>query len=452
MHKTTKKFILLTGDIVMLYASLYLALLIRYWEKPSWEFWQSHFWLFTIIFIVWILIFYIADLYNLNLVGNNIKFILLISRCLIILTLLSAVFFYLIPQFDISPKTNLFLCVVIFAFLFFLWRKFFNYILKISPKNNIAIVGINQQVYELIYELKHNAHLGLNIAFIVNNEQIKHNINNIPVITDISNLKKLIIEKKINSIILATDLRESHKLRSILFDCIILQINYINLPHFYEIVTGKIPIKAIDKMWFLENLNKDNKKLFNIMKRIYDLKLALLIFVITFPFWLIIAILIKTGSKGPVFITMKRVGKNNKEFKMFKFRTMREEKNDRSPTIENDQRITKFGSFLRKTRIDEIPQILNIFKNEMSFVGPRPERPELIKNLEKQIPFYKEKTLVKPGITGWDQISGEYHSPSCEDTLKKLQYDLFYIKNRSIYLDLSIILKTISTMLSRKGM
>ena len=125
--------------------------------------------------------------------------------------------------------------------------------------------------------------------------------------------------------------------------------------------------------------------------------------------------------------------------------------NDYSPTKSNDWRITKFGSFLRKTRIDEIPQMLNIISGEMSFAGPRPERPELIKDLEQAIPFYKERMLVKPGITGWDQISGEYHSPSYEDTLKKLQYDLFYIKNRSIYLDLSIILKTISTVLSRAG-
>jgi len=121
------------------------------------------------------------------------------------------------------------------------------------------------------------------------------------------------------------------------------------------------------------------------------------------------------------------------------------------PAQTNDARTTKFGNILRKTRIDEIPQIINILKGEMSFVGPRPERPDLAEELEKQVPFFNERILVKPGITGWDQISGEYHSPSREDTLKKLQYDLFYIKNRSIYLDLSIILKTIATVLSRGG-
>lgn len=130
---------------------------------------------------------------------------------------------------------------------------------------------------------------------------------------------------------------------------------------------------------------------------------------------------------------------------------MREDGNNRSMTIEGDKRITKFGSFLRKTRLDEIPQILNIIKGEMSFIGPRPERPEIVSDLEYQIPFYKTRLLIKPGITGWDQVSGKYHSPSLEDTLEKLQYDLFYLKHRSFYLDLIITLKTIATMLSREG-
>jgi lipopolysaccharide/colanic/teichoic acid biosynthesis glycosyltransferase len=130
---------------------------------------------------------------------------------------------------------------------------------------------------------------------------------------------------------------------------------------------------------------------------------------------------------------------------------MSDENNNSAPTQAKDVRITKFGNFMRKTRIDEIPQILNIITGNMSFVGPRPERPEYITELEKQIPFYKERLLVKPGLTGVDQISGEYHSPSLDDTFKKLQFDLFYIKNRSLYLDLSIILKTIATVLGKRG-
>ena len=130
---------------------------------------------------------------------------------------------------------------------------------------------------------------------------------------------------------------------------------------------------------------------------------------------------------------------------------MKEDGNNRTMTVEGDKRVTKLGLFLRKTRLDEIPQVINIIKGEMSFIGPRPERPEIVSGFEHQIPFYKTRLLIKPGITGWDQVSGKYHSPSLEDTLEKLQYDLFYLKHRSFYLDLVITLKTIATMMSREG-
>ncbi len=250
---------------------------------------------------------------------------------------------------------------------------------------------------------------------------------------------------------LIADPHQSTELRTNLFACLPLNLNIISLSHFYEAVTGRVPIEAINQMWFLENLSKGNKSYFNAIKRIMDIVLALGILIITAIFWLFIGLIIKIESKGPIFFKQIRAGKNSRLFTMIKFRTMTEDGNDRNPTAVNDRRVTALGSFLRKTRIDEIPQVINVLIGDMSFVGPRAERPELIGQLEQDIPFYRERMLVKPGLTGWDQISGEYHSPSRADTLKKLQYDLFYIKNRSLYLDLSIILKTIATVLSRSG-
>ena len=130
---------------------------------------------------------------------------------------------------------------------------------------------------------------------------------------------------------------------------------------------------------------------------------------------------------------------------------MTEEGNTRLPTVPNDPRVTHFGRFLRKTRLDELPQVINILKGEMSIIGPRPERPEIAGQLQQEIPFYNERTLILPGVTGWDQVCGEYHSPNLEDTLKKLQYDLYYIKNRSIFLDFAIILRTIRTVIFGGG-
>jgi lipopolysaccharide/colanic/teichoic acid biosynthesis glycosyltransferase len=201
----------------------------------------------------------------------------------------------------------------------------------------------------------------------------------------------------------------------------------------------------------LENLRENQKNSFNFFKRVCDVVGALATLAISIIFWPLVAIIIKLESKGPVFIKQARLGHQGKTFTIIKFRTMKEEGNDRGITLENDKRITRFGNFLRKTRIDEIPQMINIIKGEMSFIGPRPERPEFAKELENAIPFYNTRLIVKPGISGWDQVSGEYHSPTQEDTLKKLQNDLFYIKNRSLFLDATIILKTIATILSRGG-
>ncbi|MFH1522431.1 MAG: sugar transferase [Patescibacteria group bacterium] len=452
MNNNLKKLILLFGDIGILYLSLYLTLIIRYWGQVIENRWQTHLWPFTIVFIFWLIIFYISKLYDLNLAVNNAKFFQLAGRSLIIAGLLSVSFFYLTPQINIAPKRNMLIYIIVFALLFYLWRQFYNWSLKAYlPKNNIAIIGLNSQTEELIYELKQKPHLGFNIAFIIDDDETKKEINGVPIHTNIYFIQKLIKENNITDIILTKDPHQSEELRVLLFKCLPLKINFISLSNFYETITGKVPIEAISEMWFLENLSEGNKKLFTAFKRGYDLLLASLILIITIAFWLIVALIIKLESKGPVFIKMLRSGKSNKPFKMYKFRSMKEEGNTRTLTIENDPRITKFGNFIRKTRLDEIPQVINIIKGEMSFIGPRPERPELIAKLEGNIPFYNERMLVKPGVTGWDQVSGEYHSPSREDTLKKLQYDLFYIKNRSIYLDLSIILKTIATVLSKGG-
>ena len=450
MDNKFKKIFLLVGDIIILYLSLYLTLLFRYWPQPSFAAWQIHIWPFTIIFFVWLIVFYIADLYNLFLAVNNSKFFQRTIKSVSIAGLLSAAFFYLNPGIGIAPKTNLLIYLIVFAAIFTAWRRFFNWLLNAYlPKNNLLIIGYNNQVKELVTALQANPHLGYKVAAIVNTEPV--NENDIKSITEVRDIKNCVLTEKISIIILAADPHHSDDLSAALFPCLPLKINFISLSNFYELITGKVPIEVINQIWFFENLSEGSKSLFDLIKRAYDIIFAFIILVLTLIFWPLIGLIIKVASRGSIFFKQARIGKDSRPFTMIKFRTMREAGNDRSPTAKNDTRITLFGNFLRKTRIDEIPQVLNILAGDMSFVGPRPEQPELVVKLEKEVPFYRERMLVKPGLTGWDQISGEYHSPSREDTLKKLQYDLFYIKNRSLYLDLSIILKTIATVLSRAG-
>lgn len=447
-HKI-KKVLLLAGDVIILYFSLFLTLIIRYRDAYSPSIWSSHFWPFTAIFFLWLIVFYISNLYNLNLAVNNSQFYQRAAKALAITALISIAFFYLIPQIGIAPKTNLFIFIIISSGLLYLWRNFYNLSLKAYlPKTNIGIVGYNNLVAEIIKEFKQKPHLGYVLRFIVDENPRQDP----PEIKPIFELENLLANDRLDAIILSPDPRQSENLRASLFNCLPYRINYISLPNFYEAIMGKVPLDSVNQMWFLENLNESGKIWFDRVKNIYDFILALLILLLSSPFWLIMAAAIKLESRGPVFFIMERAGKNDRPFRLIKFRTMKENGNDRSPTLANDPRITKFGNFLRKTRLDELPQMINILKGQMSFVGPRPERPELARELEKQIPFYAQRTLTKPGLTGPDQISGEYHSPSRDDSLKKLQYDLFYIKNRSMFLDLAIILKTIATVVSRGGM
>ena len=452
MKNRFKKIILLLGDIAFFYFALYLALWLRYLEVPSEKTWLNHLAPFTLLIIIWFTVFYVSGLYDLSFLKNK-KILRKTINCFLISGLISVIFFYLMERSSISPKTNLLIFSIVYLFVFSIWRKIFYWTLKsYLPQNNTAIIGLNSQVKDLVKEIKSKSYLGYTIRFIMNAEGEGDNyIGDTPVFNEMNNLASLIEKKKINTIILPTDIHTSQKVRSALFSCLHLKINFFTLSQFYENLTGKIPIDTINQMWFLENLNEGGKNWFDKFKKLYDLLLSLIFLVISLPIWLIIIIFIKIDNKGEVFFTQRRVGLNNKNFTIIKFRTMKVEGNDYSLTQEKDNRITRVGAFLRKTRLDELPQLINIIKGEMSFVGPRPERPEFVEKLEREIPFYNERILVKPGITGWDQISGEYHSPTTEDSLKKLQYDLFYIKNRSIYLDLSIVLKTIATVFSKTG-
>jgi exopolysaccharide biosynthesis polyprenyl glycosylphosphotransferase len=222
-----------------------------------------------------------------------------------------------------------------------------------------------------------------------------------------------------------------------------LGINFLDFPSFYERITEKIPVTSISKVWFFENLKEGEKRIYDKFKKIFDVIVASIILFLTIPLWLLITLAIKIEDGGPVFYIQERVGKNKKIFKLIKFRSMIKEAEKEGPKwaeIE-DQRITKVGKFLRRFHLDEIPQMMNVIRGDISLVGPRPERPEFVEKLEKEIPYYNLRHIIKPGFTGWAQIKFRY-ARSIMDSLEKFQYDLYYIKNRSLFLDLKILLKT----------
>jgi len=439
-----KRGILLGGDIFMLYLALFLTLAFRYgqnWEKH----WNEHFLPFSMIYALSILVFYIIGLYDINVAQNNLSFFLTLTRAVFINAALAIIFFYFIPFFGISPKTNLFLNILIFALIFVIWRQAYNHFIK-SPTllNNIMVLGESQETRELIDYIKVNPQLGYRIQKVVSTEDVKL----------LRDLIETIIQEKIQLILTIVSPHKDLNLVRNLYQCIPLKVVVSELPSFYEKITGKIPVSAIEEVWFLENLMADQKTFFTGLKRVLDILISLTAGIFALILTPFIAALVKFSSPGPVFYRQKRVGQDNQIFEIVKFRTMihNAEKNGAEWSREKDDRITWAGKFLRKTRLDELPQLYNIIKGEMSFVGPRPERPEFAfsSDILAQIPFYQVRHSIKPGLTGWAQIKYPYGA-SIKDTLQKLQYDLYYIKNRSFALEIAIILKTIKIILSGGG-
>ena len=448
-----KTIILMGGDLLMLYFSLSLTLIIRYGISTANELWGSHFAPFTIVYLIWIIIFYIIGLYENSRQKNNLSFYALAAKAMTVNSIIAVIFFYFISYSNISPKRILFINIIIFCLFFFLWRKLYSKAIHSSAAlNNLLIIGINNQSTEIINQIIKNPSFGYKLIGVIGNKVSGFSAGIKFISNENLNLPNIIKKEKIQTIVNSAD-HSQPKTTNELYKSLSYKVKILGLANFYEELNKKIHINLINEIWFLENLKEGEKKFYEFGKRIADIALSCVGFILSLPFLPFLALIIKIDSKGPLFFTQIRTGKNGKSFLAIKLRTMAEDAEKEGPQLAkiNDARITRVGKFLRQSRIDEIPQLLNVLCGEMSFIGPRPERPEFISELEQKIPFYKQRLIIKPGLTGCDQISGAYHSASPQDSLKKLQYDLYYIKNRSFALDLDILLKTVNIIFKRQG-
>lgn len=448
-----RKIILLLGDLVILYSALAITLWLRFSYINN-ELWFKHLGPFSVIFAVWIVVFFINGLYEINKVQQGFKFYGALVQNLIINTLLAVSFFYIIGDITgIKPQTILIILIAVFTVLFILWRKIFYQLISSDRLgNNLAIIGINQEALLLAQEIIAKPQLGYKLKIIINPDlsAVPDALRHIAISRDISEMRQKIQQYNIHTVVALNDPKYAPEVARYLFENIDLKIEYFNLTDFYEKITGKIPITSLERNWFLENMTRKNHPWSLVLKRSIDIILSIFFGFISLLILPFIALAIKLESKGPLIYKQKRVGLNNKIFTVYKLRSMTQNAEQNGPewAKTNDVRVTKVGKFIRKTRIDEIPQFINILKGNMSFVGPRPERPEFVATLKEVTPFYNERHLVKPGLTGWAQINFPYGA-SVEDAKEKLQYDLFYIKNKSVALDISIILKTINTLFNK---
>ncbi len=445
-----KKIILFFGDSFTLYLSLAIALSLRYGSFFNLERFQQHFWPFTFIYLLWLIVFFVAGLYDLTSARNNLKFYNLLLKGLAINAGLAIAFFYFIPYFGINPKTNLFLDLIIFAFLFSGWRQIFNHLIKSTALlNRVLIIGEkHKETVQIAEIIKKNPQFGYTIVDIISPKEIKTPFD----------ILELATQKNIKTIVTAIDPHHDSKLIQSLYQCLPLKISFSDLPSFCEKILGKVPISSIGEMWFLENLSESQKNFYETAKRVFDMIGSFILGIIILILLPLIVLVIKLDSRGPAFYKQRRIGQDGQIFFLYKFRTMYATQKDGGSEPEgkplyaqpNDKRITRIGSFFRKTRLDEFPQLWNILLGHMSFIGPRPERIEFVQQLEKAIPYYQIRHIVKPGLTGWAQVNFPYGA-SIEDSIEKLQYELYYIKHRSFILDLGTLLRTIKIVLIGGG-
>ncbi|PKL83333.1 MAG: sugar transferase [Ignavibacteriae bacterium HGW-Ignavibacteriae-3] len=322
-------------------------------------------------------------------------------------------------------------------------------------RRNALIIGFNSKSNEIHKSIIKFRELGLDVvAYAAANEtELKKEYKNIPVVDTIHSLENIIDNYNIKNVIISLGRHEEETILEVISRCEGKNVEIKIVPDLYDIISGQAKVSQLYAFPLIDVMPELMPEWEKKIKRLMDILLSFILILITLPVTLIMCLLIKLESKGPVFYRQDRSGMNGKIFRIVKFRTMVTDAEKHSGPVwstKDDPRITRVGKFLRRVRLDEIPQAFNILKGDMSFVGPRPERPFFVEKLSLEIPLYKRRLKVRPGITGWAQVKHKYDE-TIEDVKMKLRYDLFYIENMSLRMDFKILFRTIFVVLFGKG-
>lgn len=442
---------LLLGDIFIIILSINLAFIIRVKKLIiSYLGLNKGIVIILLMLAIYLTSFYIFDFYNMKEKFRSIRFLANMAGSLILVSIISIGFFYAFP-FMLGRGAFL-ISLILIGILTATWRLFYSFFFRLSSPTKVVLIIGKGKPAEAIYSLIKKIPEYKVIDFIADASKKKGLLEK-KILGNPIFLEKIINEYNIDNIVVTESIR-SKQLNKILINCKMNGINIWDIPTFYEHFIDKLPVHYIKENWFLFNdgFDKLGSNIHRRLKRAIDLLISIAFLIIAFPIGIIISIAIALNSKGPVFYIQERVGENQKLFNLFKFRTMLSDAEKGNPVWaeENDSRKTSIGKILRKTRMDELPQLINIIKGNMSLIGPRPEREFFVKILTENIPFYSLRFSVKPGLTGWAQVIYKYGA-SEKDALEKLQYELYYIKNMSLFLDLKILLKTIRIVLFGMG-
>ena len=430
-----KRFLVFATDIGLFYLSLFIALVIRYQQNVI-HYFKGHLSPFTPILVIFLVVFYGVDLYDRKNFRNNGAFFELAYRAFVTAFLISIAFFYFAQPLGlpIAPKTNLIVFTTVFFVLFSLARFLLNRSIKVAQKTLLIYKDENKYITALYTFLHDNPQVGyeLKISKIKDESEVQKDW--------FQDAEIIVIQNQVNS-------------RKMPFNFFEQNFEFYSFEKFYQKVFLRYPILLLEDERVYENLLQKPHVLYDELKRVLDFIIGLFVSFIIIPLlFFFVALGTKLSSPGPIFYRQKRIGYKGKVFTLTKFRTM---KNESGPhdifwTEEDDPRITRFGRFLRKAHLDELPQAFSLLSGNISLVGPRAERIEIVETMRKELPYYDLRHIVKPGISGWAQINYGYGA-SIEDYKMKLAYDLYYIENRSFFLDVSIVLKTLKSLILPSG-
>lgn len=459
-YVSVKSFLLMILESAIIVLSLICAIEVRFWNNPD----ELAMYIvmpgfavqLSIVVVACVLCFYCNDLYNLNSAYTPVESVLRVEQALGTATLLLGLFYFLFPNLLLSRGVLVIGMALAGCFLI-LGRKLLDSVWQLTaPVQHTAVLGTGPLALDVARELAKREDLNIKFEGFVNAGAASSDDRTLfgfPLLGGVAQIEAIADQCNLGRIIVALEDRRGTLPTRELVRLRVRGLRIDDATTAISGLTGRISLRTVRPSWFVFSDGFHRSRWNEVIKRALDLAAAVIGIAVAAPVMLLVAIAVRLDSKGPIIYRQTRVGHRSRHFEVLKFRSMRvdaEVNGGAQWASQNDPRVTRIGGFLRKYRLDELPQFINVIRGDMSFVGPRPERPCFVEELREFIPYYDERHSARPGLTGWAQVSYPY-SDTIESTADKLEYDLFYLKNMSLFFDLAIILKTVRIVLGGRG-
>ena len=449
-YVSTRSLTIFAGEMILIFGSVALAASLQNSHA-----WAGQLWKIALVTVICQLCLYYNDFYDLTLVHSNRELVVRLLQAVGAASIILGGLYFTLPALVIGDG------IFVTALLVFLvgilgWRLLFNQLVgSLKLEERILVVGTGETARKVARQILAQRDFAYRVIGFVDDDRsrIGERIVNPAIVGTPEDIPDLVARHQIDRIVVGLADRRGKLPIEQLLKAKMTGVRVEDATTTYERVTGKILIDDLRPSWLIFSEGFRVSRWTRFMKRTIDLTLSVTMAIVCFPLMVLTAIAIWLESGRPVLYCQERVGENGRPFTLCKFRSMRKDAEAAGRPVwarNDDDRVTRVGRFIRKTRLDELPQLWNVVRGDMSFVGPRPERPYFVTELGKEIPFYQQRHSVKPGLTGWAQVKYRYGA-SLEDAMEKLRYDLYYIKHMSIFFDLTIVFDTVKVVLFRKG-